>query len=195
MLRRLIGSRRPKAGRDWEWEYSEGKWDLLSGMDEMARYWIVAGYCSQVQLPAILDVGCGPGVLEERLRLLPYGSYTGIDISKTALRAARSKIPESCRLVCADFHEIALRDHFDRIVFMESLESDSPVGSILSNYVSLLTANGRIVISLFDGAQRNATGRFWKEVRNGFHIEDATRVENLPTGKSWTIASIAAHRA
>ena len=33
----------------------------------------------------ILDVGCGDGVLYQRLRCFGYGSYVGIDLSEVAI--------------------------------------------------------------------------------------------------------------
>src|SRR3954462_4987934 len=87
-----IGRGKP-AARDWEQEYARGEWNMLSQLDEMARYWVALGYCARIPTPDILDAGCGPGLMEEKLRLLPYRTYTGTDISETALKLAATRMP------------------------------------------------------------------------------------------------------
>ncbi len=181
----------PAPARDWEHEYADGAWSLLSGLDEMSRYWIATGYCSLIRNPSILDVGCGPGLLEQKLRLLPYGSYTGTDISPSALREARRQMPPESRLICSDFNQIAVAATFDRIVFMESMEPQLPVIDILRKHVPLLGPDGRIVLSLFDGKSGIATGDLWKAIAAQFRIEDATHLHNLPSGKRWTVGLLA----
>jgi SAM-dependent methyltransferase len=189
VLKKLIRRvRQNKPPRDWEQEYKEGKWRMMSGLDELTRYWVAVGYCSQIARPSILDVGCGPGFLEEKLRLLPYGSYVGMDISPTALREAHQKMPATGQVICADFNQPPVAGPFDRIIFMESLDSDMPAAQIFEKYLPLLSPNGRIVFSLFDGASGSASDAVWEDVRTRFVIEDASRLHNVPTGKRWTVA-------
>ena len=187
-----IRRRREPGDEQWNRQYSDGEWNFLEALDEVARYWVAVGYCaSRFRRPSILDVGCGTGLLEEKLRCLPYSSYLGIDISEAALKQARSRIPAACRLVCADARNFAVAETFDVIIFMEALIPGMPVVDILKRYCPMLRPDGRLLVSMFDGRNRKATVPLWKQIREQFRIEDTTRVENLPSSKSWTIALLA----
>ena len=192
-VRRWLGRQRFQQ-RDraaWNREYAAGNWDFLSSLEESARYWIAVGYCSRIKTPSILDVGCGTGVLEEKLRLLPYSTYLGVDFSVEALRTCRRNMPDNCRLVCSDMATFEVREAFDIILFMElDLRVDSI--SLLKRYQKMMKPGGKILISLFDGRKTGATSPVWDEIRRHFRIEDSTRIENLPSGKRWTIAWISA---
>jgi SAM-dependent methyltransferase len=158
----------------------------------MGHYWMIAGYCGlKFQQPSVLDVGCGRGLLEEKLRAVSYSSYTGMDISMPALKKARQRIQPSCQLICADLLNPPIRKHFNVVIFNESLIPGMPIIDILRQYFGLLTADGRIIISLFNGRNRVATRPIWKEIGRSFQVEDATELENLPSQKSWTIALLA----
>lgn len=190
-VNRIRRGRKP-GDEQWNRQYTDGDWNFLEGLDEVARYWVAVGYCaSRFQRPAILDVGCGTGLLEEKLRRLPYSSYFGIDISESALKQARSRIPAVCRLVCADARNFVIAETFDVIIFMEALIPGMPVVDILKRYCPRLRPSGRLLVSMFDGRNRKATVPVWKEIQGQFRIEDTTRVENLPSSKSWTIALLA----
>ena len=50
-------------------EYKSGSWDYLRGPEELPRFSIVAGYCHHFRPnSAILEIGCGEGILQERTR-------------------------------------------------------------------------------------------------------------------------------
>ena len=172
--------------------YSSGLSDCLEEPSEMGHYWMIAGYCRlKFQQPSVLDVGCGRGLLEEKLRAVSYSSYTGMDISMPALKKARQRIQPSCQLICADLLNPPIRKHFDVVIFNESLIPGMPITDILRRYFGLLTADGRIIMSLFNGRNRALTRPVWEEIRRSFQMEDATDLENLPSRKSWTIALLA----
>jgi SAM-dependent methyltransferase len=188
----LKGERPPlkrRSREEWDVQYAEGSWDFLASVEEMSRYWIGLGYCSSVPRPSVLDVGCGTGLLEEKLRLLPYSSYLGIDFSIEALKAARRKLPSSCSLVCADMTTFETSARFDVVAFME-LEWPLLSVPVMRQYLKLLRPGGRILLSLFDGRNRKATLGAWEEVQSSFRIEDMTRLENVTSEKAWTIAWI-----
>ena len=191
-FRRARGPRTRRGRDDWNREYSEGAWDRLSDLDEMGRYWIAVGYCAtKFDRPAVLDVGCGTGLMEEKLRLLPYSSYLGIDFSLPALVQLRRRLGQGQRLVCADLLSFAVREKFDVIAFMEVFESSTPAAQILIRYRDYLQPNGRMIVSLFDGADKTASAGFWKDLSETFRIEDMVQLENVPTKKSWKVALIA----
>lgn len=195
-MRAMMG-RNPSAGgsrtrEEWNREYSGGRWDLLKQADEMARYWIAAGYCAQkFERPSVLDVGCGVGLMEERLRPLPYSFYLGIDFSLEALEEMLRRPGPERRVACADMFRFWVRRKFDVVLFMEALEPGMPAAEILKLYRDLLNPGGRIIVSMFDGRNRAASAPAWKSIGEEFQIEDVFEIENLPTRKSWKVGLLA----
>jgi 2-polyprenyl-3-methyl-5-hydroxy-6-metoxy-1,4-benzoquinol methylase len=72
----------------WSSEYQTGHWDYLGGIDQLARYSILAGYCDQIDHRSILDVGCGTGILRARVEHVDFESYVGVDPVGTAVAEA-----------------------------------------------------------------------------------------------------------
>lgn len=73
---------------DWTREYGTGHWDYLSGIDQLARYSILAGYCDRVDHDSILDVGCGAGIFRARIGHVDFQRYVGIDPVGAAIEQA-----------------------------------------------------------------------------------------------------------
>jgi len=76
----------------WEAEYVRGQWNYIKQLDELARYSVIVGYCCYFRPGGtILDIGCGEGILQERLSPCQYSRYVGIDICAEAIRRALPK--------------------------------------------------------------------------------------------------------
>src|SRR5713226_3057428 len=72
----------------WEAEYQAGGWDYLRDLYELGRYSVIVGYVQHLgDSPRILDLGCGQGLLMERLRALTH-RYVGCDYALPAIRTA-----------------------------------------------------------------------------------------------------------
>ena len=73
MLTRLIARLRPyqpmiRSREHLDGQYKNGTWDYLWSIGELARFSVVAGYCRFLRPGgAILEIGCGEGVLQDRL--------------------------------------------------------------------------------------------------------------------------------
>ena len=74
------------------------------------------GYCYYWKLnPAILDVGCGQGILHEKLNIGSYSSYKGIDISSEAILQAAHKIDHNTDFQVANILDFRTKELFDVI--------------------------------------------------------------------------------
>src|SRR6185436_5611269 len=79
----------PVGKERWEEEYRQGKWELMRGLDEVARYSAIAGYLHRLHPGgAVLDVGSGEGLLCDHLRPLGYSRFHGVDLSEAAIAQA-----------------------------------------------------------------------------------------------------------
>lgn len=71
---------------DCEDEYRSGEWDYLANDQEAPRFHLVAGLCMRTNpTPRVLEIGCGEGLLPERLSAHRYTEYVGVDAAREAL--------------------------------------------------------------------------------------------------------------
>ena len=183
---------RKMQGERLDAEYAAGKWDYLHGIGELARFSVLAGYCHHLKPGArILEVGCGEGILRERLDPGRYTSYVGIDVSAGAVaRAAARKSGGKASFLRADAARWQTAERFDLVVFNECLEYfDDPIG-VVRRYESFLAGGGLFLVSMFDGVDTVRSRRIWKRLEMVYRVEDLTRVTNRAR-LSWTIEVLA----
>jgi len=180
---------RPMAGgkRLLEDEYADGAWDYLAGMPELGRFSVLAGYCQHLHdRPAILEIGCGEGLLAERLCSARFKSYVGVDISDTAISRARAKSVPNAAFVASDALNFQPTEAYDLILFTECLEYFDDPAALLQRFEASLTPTGFIIVSMFVGGDTNRTDKIWKMLGRRYTCVDETRVSNAQ-GLSWVI--------
>ncbi|MGE5233632.1 MAG: class I SAM-dependent methyltransferase [Acidobacteriota bacterium] len=155
----------PAAKERWDEEYRRGDWEFMRHLDEMARYSVIASLVARLRPGgAVLDVGCGEGILEEHLRPLGYGRYVGIDLSEAAVarasaRAGRELAGRRARFVAANAERYEPETGFDAVVFNESAYYfEDPVGTVL-RYRSAIAPGGVLVVSMFESRRAAAIRR------------------------------------
>jgi 2-polyprenyl-6-hydroxyphenyl methylase/3-demethylubiquinone-9 3-methyltransferase len=145
--------------------FAEGKWDYLDEPGEAARYALIAGYVHRLRSATdLLDVGCGTGLL---CRYLDQSrvSYSGIDLSPTAIDQARERFPNA-KFSVADVaqYEPPLGQTFDAIVFNEVLPHiEDPLGA-LDRYLGFLRASGILVISTYQNPNARSNAAMFTEL-------------------------------
>jgi 2-polyprenyl-3-methyl-5-hydroxy-6-metoxy-1,4-benzoquinol methylase len=132
---------------DWDREYDSGVLDYYGAFRELARYGVLVGYLGERPAPpAILDVGCGVGLLRERLRDDEVGRFVGTDPSTVAIERAREAHPS------AEFHVAALPPAdlgpFDVVVCNEMLYYVEDLGPLLERIDALLAPGGWLLTSI-----------------------------------------------
>ncbi|RPJ59123.1 MAG: class I SAM-dependent methyltransferase [Acidobacteria bacterium] len=170
-----------------EAEYRGGTWDYLRQKHELSRFSVVVGYCHHFKPgAAILEVGCGEGILQERLDRSRYSRYVGIDISAEAIRRACGKQDAKTSFIAADATVFEPHEEFDLIVFNECLEYFPDPLALVHRYERFLRTAGLYVVSIFNGIETARSKRIWKMLQSVYAVECETQVSN-GLGYTWTI--------
>lgn len=170
----------------WEDLYRSGEPERYNKLEQFGRYALIEGYCKALKIAPIdiLDVGCGAGILAQRLDPRLIGQYVGVDFSPTAIAGARQMLP-TARFICADIEKVQFSaGAFDVIVFNESLYYCPDLTSQFSRYLVFLRVRGHAVVSMTDhyGSAQDAF-----EASFSSQIISETEISDVASGKSWTV--------
>jgi SAM-dependent methyltransferase len=169
----------------WNREYTEGGWNWLRNIDELAHHCVLAGYVSYLKPGgAVLDVGCGEGVFQEQLRGAA-GHYLGVDFEAPILKA-QHKVTDDTRFVVGDMNEFTTTEKFDAIVFNESIYYLHDTLKGLRRYEAFLAPDGVLLISMH-GKERNDA--IWADIDQRYRMLDAVTIENA-RGIRWTTKAL-----
>ena len=179
----LFGLGRPISESAWDRNYSDGQWDYLKDLDELARYSIIAGYFQFFrQGGSMLDVGCGEGILPMKLGPHAYASYVGIDTSGAAIERALKRKDHKTFFFKKDVMQYTPPEPFDAIIFNEILYyCDDPL-KVLEKYAAYLTRNGIFIISM---KQNKTNASIWRRLTRNYAVLDETKIVNQHK-LSWT---------
>ena len=136
----------------WEEKYRAGDWAFMHDLHQVPRYAAIASLAHRLRPGgAILDVGCGEGVLQDHLRPLGYSRYLGVDVSETAVAqaAAAGRVDDKSSFVAADAEHYSAEELFDVIVFNECVHYFRDATTSVAAYERLLAPGGVFVISTF----------------------------------------------
>lgn len=95
---------------------------------------------------AVLDVGCGEGVL--RSHLPASGRYVGIEPSKLAWARAKLDCPD-CNIYHATAEDFTAEGGFSAVVFNEMLYYSKDPVALLKKYARTLSPGGMILCSIY----------------------------------------------
>lgn len=177
----LRRSRRIATAESWSTEYRCGRWDYLRSLDELAHYSVVAGYCKFLRPGgAILDLGCGEGVLLDALDSQTYSTYVGVDIAPAAIERALARCNGERQFATADVATYTPSSCFDVIIFNESLYYLSDPLAVVRRYENFLKPDGLFVVSMY----LYAKAPLWRQLGSAYDIVDSTAVANK-NGMVW----------
>ena len=135
----------------WERMYRAGQWDFLGSPTQQLRHLAIARILRE-RFPdgaAVLDVGCGPGLLFPLLDG-PQHSYTGLDVAPTAIATSRGRCDGDARssFECVAFEDFRTERRFDAVVLSEVLYYFPlrSVGTVFRRAFELLDSPYGIVI-------------------------------------------------
>jgi 2-polyprenyl-3-methyl-5-hydroxy-6-metoxy-1,4-benzoquinol methylase len=181
----------PLSRDEWESEYREGRWSYLASADETPRYTRLVELLTRlVPGGAVLDVGCGEGLLRDRLRPHGYRRFVGVDLSEEAVRAARAQADDRDQFVVAPGETFTPDERFDAVVFNECLYYfDDPV-AVVERYRPFVTENGVVLVSMFRARRSSAIQRL---LRAALPVLDETKVST--ERGVWMVTAFAGHGA
>ncbi len=184
-----LGPYRPmEQGKDLlDAQYSAAEWDYLHSLGEAPRLGVVSVYCQMLATDgALLEIGCGDGILLRKLDRNRFQQFTGVDLSSVAIERARGLEDDRTTFVCAAAETFVPDRTYDAIVFNEVLEYfDDPL-AVVRRYEPHLRADGAFVVSMFAGVSTDRTRRIWKMLDGRYRTVTHAKVSN-GEGYLWNI--------
>lgn len=163
----------------WDRDYAAGELEYYRRLIETARYGVLIGYLTGLGGPfRLLDVGCGVGILRERLDAVPFAEYVGIDVSSVAVEAARNRLTDPLtRFVQGDSPRGL--GPFDVAVCNEMLYVVDEPARLLDEIAGELRTDGYLLVSMMRHRGERA---LWRMVERRFERLDAVECRNLTSG-------------
>jgi 2-polyprenyl-3-methyl-5-hydroxy-6-metoxy-1,4-benzoquinol methylase len=184
----LRGQGRERSAAEWDQEYAAGRWAYLEETSELARHAVLVSYMEHLRVAdAVLDVGCGTGVLFEKLRPLGCRRYLGVDLSAAAIDIASARFSDPRgSFVAADGQAFEPPGEFDCVVFNEVLYFFRDPAATVERYERWLRPGGLVLVSTctaFSGGER-----ILERLKSRRALVDETRVTAGDREWSWIVS-------
>jgi 2-polyprenyl-6-hydroxyphenyl methylase/3-demethylubiquinone-9 3-methyltransferase len=159
--------------RVWEESFSDDSVAHFADLEEMPRYSVLIGYLLYFGgAPDVLDVGCGAGVLRERLPECAFGSYVGVDPTGTAIELARAHGFARSRFVAGDPLDVELPQS-DMIFCLDVLYMVPRPVELIDRLHETLRPGGKLLVSMW---RHPGDELLWNELDARFARLDAVTV-------------------
>jgi len=178
------------SGETWDRQYQAGRWSYLAQLSELSRYSVLTGYMAHLKPDAaVLDVGCGEGVLFERLLPHGYRRYVGVDVSAVAIARLADRHDEKTTFIAADGEYYEPDERFDLIVFNEVLYFFRDPLAAVARYCGALRPDGLLLVSTCTGFKRGLP--ILAALKRSYAVVDETRVTHDDNEWSWICTVLA----
>ena len=167
---KLLGYRPQRVSADaWDREYRDGRWSFLQTLGCVAGTAAIMGYVQHFAPTTILDVGCGTGILANKLKVLPYRAFLGIDISPEAIAQAAAGADTRTMFAVSDAETFETDGRFDTIIFNQCMYYMRDPRATIAQYARFLTPNGRIIVAMADNARAHVA---WPLIERDMIVEN-----------------------
>jgi 2-polyprenyl-3-methyl-5-hydroxy-6-metoxy-1,4-benzoquinol methylase len=174
--------------QEWDREYRRGDWDYLSRASERPRYAVLAERIDARFLSGggdVLDLGCGSGILRERLADPSVASYTGVDVSGEAVALAERRAYPRSNFIAASIDQWEPNRPYDAIVFNEVLYYLPQPLESMRRFERWLASDGSLYVSMWHpstllrligprrtkvGMARRLHGLIWTEIDRAYDV-------------------------
>jgi SAM-dependent methyltransferase len=174
---------------EWDAEYQAGHWDYMASDAEAARYEQVIDLVrTHAAGGSMLDVGCGPGILLQRLVAAGVAprSYLGTDISAAAVDGARTALGDPGRVEFAvgDYEGVPVEGRFDIAVFSDTICYFRHPSRVLDRcFADNLGPDGVALVSLWSNTAYG-DAKVWDRIHGENEVLDERSTVG-PTGLKW----------
>jgi 2-polyprenyl-3-methyl-5-hydroxy-6-metoxy-1,4-benzoquinol methylase len=183
-----FGAYRPEVIRpqDWESGYASGRWSYMTGVPQLGRYSVIVGYYGFFKPGgSVLDVGCGEGILQQKLASLGYRRYLGIDICANAIAKAAARADSRTEFRHVEAESFVPDQKFDAIIFNEVLYYFSDPAEVVRRLTDSLEPDGIMIASIYSSPiGRRKSSQIWRLVGSVAEFVDSTTATNREV---WTI--------
>lgn len=180
----------------WDAAYADGQLEYYGGIEELGRYSIIGGYVGWFAATAgsrvsVLDVGCGTGLLRERLGNAGVDRYVGVDVSEQAIDAARRRGggDERTKWVVGDVTDTRLAvEPADVVIVNEVLYYAPDPVAFLRRIGSLVRPGGIVLLSIW---RHRGDAALWRVVERELEVVDLVEVRNPANAvnpRGWFVA-------
>lgn len=160
----------------WDLQYRSGKWDYLKDPLEVKRYEAVHNAIAKyADKGYIMEVGCGEGILQSRMKPGSYEKFIGIDYSKVAIKKAAHLCNEKTEYIYADMEVYEPKEQFDAIVFNESIYYAKNPIELIRKYAQFLRPDGQMILSIYES---EATRELMKAIQSAYPMREETVSKN-----------------
>lgn len=194
-VKRRLSALRPyrpvDGGRDtMDQEYASGEWEYLRSIDELPRFSVVAGLCHFLKPEgSILEIGCGDGILHERLDRSRFNRFVGVDISAEAIDRVPAEPDGKSTFIAADARHYDPSGRFDLIIFNEVLEYFPDPLAVVRRYDPYLERGGLHIVSMYVTHDTVRWRKIWRMLEGRYEVLSATRVSNQH-GLAWIVKAL-----
>ncbi len=187
-------SKNATTAEGWDEEYEAGRWAFLRSLPESGRYGIIGMWLSLTgTMDEVLDIGCGEGLLYERLQPMGIMRYVGMDLSPASLEIANVD-PAIASLRAGDMHtfEPQSGETFSAVVFNEVLHFAEEPAALVSRYVQFLKEDGVIALSMYspkrpESGANKLINKLWEATddESKWEVLDDYRLVSDKKGVTW----------
>ncbi len=171
------GLGRPISAEAWDRSFASDRLDHLSDISEAARYAVIRDYAVRLMAtPAILDVGCGAGLLRAVFEDKDVSAYKGIDLSKEAVRMATARGFTKTAFEAADFDLYEADPATNLVIFNESIYYALEPDKTFERYWNRLPGGGAVIVSIHDYDLRSRA--CWRRLERRWKPDFSTRLTN-----------------